>query len=199
MKTTEEILGYIEKNCPVKSQQNQSKNDDVILFYDKNDICEAIDFLKKDNELSFKILLDLFGIDMLTKEEKRFEIVYNLLSLKQNRRIIIKIQLEDGQYAPTLVPIFANANWYEREAFDMYGIFFEDHPDLRRILTDYNFDGHPLRKDFPLSGFKQVTYDKTEKRVVYEPVKLEQEYRNFDFESPWKGIQSVMLPGDEKA
>ena len=126
-------------------------------------------------------------------------VVYNLLSLKLNNRITIKVAVDDGISVSTVSEVFSSAGWFEREVFDMYGIVFDNHPDLRRILTDYGFEGYPLRKDFPLTGYKEVRYSKEIKRVIYEPVKLMQEYRNFDFESPWEGVKKATLPGDEKA
>jgi NADH-quinone oxidoreductase subunit C len=153
--------------------------------------------LKNDPDLRFTILTDLFGADFPSRI-KRFEVVYSLLSLQLNSRLIIKINLEDQERIPSTTQIFSVANWYEREVFDMFGIVFEDHPNLTRILTDYGFVGHPLRKDFPLSGHVQVKYDKNLEQVVYEPLDLEQEFRSFDFTSPWQGPDYV-LPGDEKA
>jgi NADH-quinone oxidoreductase subunit C len=190
---------YIKENSPVIIEDIAIKSGTLVLYYDKGHVNEAISFLKQDKTLSFNILLDLFGIDLLGKADKRFEIVYILLSIKQNTRIIIKSKIAEKENSPTLTKVFKNADWYEREVFDMYGVIFDEHPDLRRILTDYNFEGHPLRKDFPLSGFTQVRYSEEEKRVIYEPVKLTQEYRDFDFESPWAGMKNIKLPGDEKA
>ena len=151
-----------------------------------NDIIDVIKFLKLDNRLKFKQLIDIAAIDY-PNEEKRFELVYLLLSIENNIRIKISIKFETNEKIPSIVKIFPSANWMEREIFDMYGIKFVNHPDLRRILTDYNFKGHPLRKDFPLTGFNEVRYSEKDKKVIYEPVKLEQNYRNFDFSSPWEG------------
>jgi NADH-quinone oxidoreductase subunit C len=145
----------------------------------------------------FVCLLDIAGVDY-PEREQRFEVVYHLLSPKQNLRVRVKIAADEDTQVPSVVDLFPAANWYEREAFDLYGILFSGHPDLRRILTDYGFAGHPLRKDFPLTGYVEVRYDDEKKRVVYEPVKLPQEFRNFDFLSPWEGTEYV-LPGDEKA
>ena len=194
-----ELKKYIKENSPIAFKKAVIKSSSLILYYDKESIIDAVSFLKNNKTLSFKVLIDLFASDMLGKDEKRFEITYTFLSLRQNARIICKTNIEEKENSPTLTKIFKNANWYEREVFDMYGIVFDQHPDLRRILTDYNFEGHPLKKDFPLSGFTQVRYDETKKRVIYEPVKLTQEYRNFDFESPWEGMNNIKLPGDEKA
>jgi len=146
-------------------------------------------------------LVDLCGVDYPEREE-RFEVVYNLLSIHHNHRVRVKVSASEETPVPSVVRLFSTANWFEREAWDMYGILFADHPDLRRILTDYGFEGHPQRKDFPLSGYKEIRYDATEKRVVYEPVRLTQEFRVFDFESPWEGLDTQiarLLPGDEKA
>jgi len=153
-----------------------------------NEIIEVIKFLKLDNRLKFKQLIDMAAIDY-PNDEKRFELVYLLLSLENNIRLKISIKFESNEKIPSIVKIFPSANWMEREIFDMYGIKFTNHPDLRRILTDYNFKGHPLRKDFPLTGFNEVRYSEKEKKVIYEPVKLEQNYRNFDFSSPWEGTK----------
>lgn len=174
------------------------KNDNLIIYVDRGDLIRFLGFLKDNKNLSFKSLLDVFGCDMLGIRNPRFEVVYNLLSYKLNNRITVKVALDDGINLPTVTSVFASANWFEREVFDMYGIVFEGHADLRRILTDYGFEGHPLRKDFPLTGFKEVRYDNDQKRVIYEDVKLAQEYRNFDFETPWEGTDYI-LPGDEKA
>ena len=143
------------------------------------------------------MLIDLFGADLLGIRSPRFEVIYNLLSFKYNTRLTIKVSLSDGESIDSVSKVFEAANWAEREAFDMYGIKFKNHPDLRRILTDYNFEHFPLRKDFPLSGYEEVRYDEEKKAVIYEKVKLTQEFRDFDFESPWSGIQN-QLPGDEK-
>ncbi len=170
-----------------------------IIAYQSN-IDSLLPFLtaiKQSTDLRFTILTDLFAVDFLDRS-KRFEIVYNLLSLKLNERIIIKVHIEENESVPSVTKIFSVACWYEREAFDMYGVNFSDSHDLRRILTDYGFVGHPLRKDFPLTGYVQVKYDQILEKVVYEPVKLDQEYREFDFSSDWKG-PTYLLPGDEKA
>ena len=155
-----------------------------------SEIIEVIKFLKLDNRFKFKQLIDIAAIDY-PNDEKRFELVYLLLSIENNIRIKISIKLEMNEKIHSIVKIFPSANWMEREIFDMYGIKFTNHPDLRRILTDYNFKGHPLRKDFPLTGFNEVRYSEKEKKVIYEPVKLEQNYRNFDFESPWEGTNYI--------
>jgi len=160
-------------------------------------IVKALTFLRDDSNCHFKQLIDLCGVDYPERAE-RFEVVYNLLSLTYNRRIRVKVSTDEESPVPSVVAVHPAAGWWEREAWDMYGILFADHPDLRRILTDYGFDGHPLRKDFPLTGHVEVRYDDELKRVVYEPVKLTQEFRSFDFVSPWEGMNRV-LPGDEKA
>ncbi len=163
--------------------------DNLIVYVKADKIIEFLKFLRDDNNLSFKSLLDVFGVDMLGIRSPRFEVVYNILSLKLNNRITVKVALNEGEKVPTATIVHSAAGWFERETFDMYGIEFEGHPDLRRILTDYGFEGHPLRKDFPLTGYNEVRYDEEKKKVVYEPVKLMQEFRNFDFEMPWEGTQ----------
>jgi NADH-quinone oxidoreductase subunit C len=160
-------------------------------------IVEVVSRLHDEPALRFVSFIDLCGADYPGRE-KRFDVVYHLLSPRHNRRIRIKVQTDEVTPVPSIIPIFPAANWFEREAYDLYGILFTGHPDLRRILTDYGFQGHPLRKDFPLTGFVEVRYDEDQRRVVYEPVKLQQEFRNFDFLSPWEGTDYV-LPGDEKA
>ena len=165
---------------------SEIKFEELLFKTSVNEIIEVIKFLKLDERFKFKQLIDIAAIDY-PNEEKRFEMVYLLLSIENNIRLKISIKFESNEKIPSLVKIFPSANWMEREIFDMYGIKFTNHPDLRRILTDYNFKGHPLRKDFPLTGFNEVRYSEKEKKVIYEPVKLEQNYRNFDFSSPWEG------------
>ncbi len=165
---------------------SEIKFEELLFKTSVNEIIEVIKFLKLDERFKFKQLIDIAAIDY-PNEEKRFEMVYLLLSIENNTRLKISIKFESNEKIPSLVKIFPSANWMEREIFDMYGIKFTNHPDLRRILTDYNFKGHPLRKDFPLTGFNEVRYSEKEKKVIYEPVKLEQNYRNFDFSSPWEG------------
>ena len=184
----------IEKliNSELSSKISGSEiNFEELLFKTSvNEIVEIIKFLKLDNRFKFKQLIDIAAIDY-PNDEKRFELVYLLLSIENNLRVKISIKFETNEKIPSISKIFPSANWMEREIFDMYGIKFIDHPDLRRILTDYNFKGHPLRKDFPLTGFNEVRYSEKEKKVIYEPVKLEQDYRNFDFESPWEGTKYI--------
>lgn len=160
-------------------------------------IVETLTYLRDNDACQFEVLIDLCGVDY-PQRAKRFEVVYHLLSLRRNERLRVKVTTDDATPVPSVIPVYPAANWYEREAYDMYGILFSGHPDLRRILTDYGFKGFPLRKDFPLTGYVEVRYDDEAKRVVYEPVKLNQEFRQFDFESPWEGVDYV-LPGDEKA
>ena len=160
-------------------------------------ILKAMAHLRDDPACDFKILVDLCGNDW-PQREKRFDVVYHLLSLTQNQRIRVKAQVGEGEAIPSIISVYPAANWFEREAFDMYGIAFDGHPDLRRILTDYGFSGYPLRKDFPLTGYVELRYDEELKRVVYQPVQLVQEFRDFDFMSPWEGAPHI-LPGDEKA
>ena len=162
-----------------------------------NQIVPTLKFLRDDAMCRFTQLIDLAGVDY-PERKKRFDVVYHLLSMENNTRIRVKISVADGDTAPSAIPAFPNADWYEREVFDMYGVVFEGHSDMRRLLTDYGFEGHPLRKDFPLTGYVEVRWDDEQQRVVYEPVQLTQEYRNFDYLSPWQGGDYV-LPGDEKA
>jgi NADH-quinone oxidoreductase subunit C len=162
-------------------------------------LLKVMKFLRNDSNCRFEMLIDICGVDYPDRE-KRFEAVYNLLSLKHNYRIRVKVAVSEDEAVPSLCELYPCAGWFEREAYDLYGIFFEGNPDLRRILTDYGFEGHPFRKDFPLTGYVEVRYDENQKRVIYEPVKLQQEFRKFDFESPWEGmLQPRRLPGDEKA
>ncbi len=160
-------------------------------------IVKVLTYLRDDANCQFKQLVDICGVDYPEKED-RFCIVYNMLSMVHNRRIRINIWTNEDEPVDTSVPIFSSSNWFEREIWDMYGVYFSEHPDLRRILTDYGFEGHPLRKDFPLTGYVELRYDDEQKRVVYEPVQLTQEFRSFDFLSPWEGVPRN-LPGDEKA
>jgi NADH-quinone oxidoreductase subunit C len=167
-----------------------SANSDALLA--------LLKFVKESDKLRFAILTDLFAADFPARPN-RFEVVYNLLSLKLNKRLLFKITLDEEHQAPSVASLYSAACWYEREAFDMFGIVFDGCPDMRRILTDYGFVGHPLRKDFPVTGHVQVKYDEKLEKVIYEPVSLEQEFRNFDFTSPWQGPGEYKLPGDEKA
>jgi NADH-quinone oxidoreductase subunit C len=160
-------------------------------------IATVLRILRDDRDFRFTVLLDICGVDWPLREQ-RFDVVYHLLSLTQNLRIRVKVMTDEERAVPSVTGVFSSAGWYEREAWDLFGIVFADHPDLRRILTDYGFEGHPLRKDFPLTGFVEVRYDEEQKRVVYEKVKLTQEFRTFDFLSPWEGM-TPLLPGDEKA
>ena len=171
--------------------------DELTVVVRREDIVRAVTFLRDDPQCRFVCFIDLCGADYPARE-RRFDVVYHFLAPHHNRRIRLKLETDEATPVPSLSGVFPAANWYEREAYDLYGILFTGHPDLRRILTDYGFEGHPLRKDFPMTGYVEVRYDDGEGRVVYEPVKLSQEFRNFDFLSPWEGTDYV-LPGDEKA
>lgn len=162
------------------------------------DIVEIMEFLRNDRECDFTTLIDICGVDYPDRGVERFEIVYQLLSTSQNNRVCVKIQVSEEDQVPSVVNVYSTAGWLEREVWDMYGVFFKGNPDLRRILTDYGFEGHPLRKDFPLTGYVEVRYDEELRRVVYEPVQLTQDFRCFDYLSPWEGMTDVQLPGDEK-
>lgn len=170
---------------------------ELTLRAQRERIVEVLQRLKDDPEFRFHQLIDLCGADYPDRE-RRFDVVYHLLSLTRNLRVRVSVQTDEEVPVPSVTSVYPNADWYEREAFDLVGILFSDHPDLRRILTDYGFTGHPLRKDFPMTGYVEVRWDEEQKRVVYEPVKLVQEFRKFDFLSPWEGTDYV-LPGDEKA
>jgi len=163
----------------------------------REQILQVLKFLRDDSRCRFEILIDICGVDWPGRAN-RFDLVYHLLSARNNQRIRVKLEVDEMTQVPSAVAVYSAANWYEREAYDMYGILFSGHPDLRRLLTDYGFQGYPMRKDFPLSGYVEVRYDDIRKRVVYEPVKLTQEFRAFDFESPWEGTEYI-IPGDEKA
>lgn len=171
--------------------------DELVLRTRPQSMLRVLGFLRDDSQCLFKCLMDVTAVDY-PERDQRFDIVYNLLSLQQNQRIRVKVATDEATPVPSVSEIFPSANWFERETWDMFGVFFSGHPDLRRILTDYGFEGHPLRKDFPMTGHVEVRYDDEQKRVVYEPVKLVQDFRSFDFLSPWEGARSL-LPGDEKA
>jgi NADH-quinone oxidoreductase subunit C len=171
-------------------------NGELCMQVALSELVELVEFLKSDRNCQFSTLVDITAVDYPTRE-KRFDMVYHFLSMYQNHRIRLRIAVREDDLVPSITSVYPSANWFEREVFDMYGLLFSGHPDLRRILTDYGFRGHPLRKDFPTTGYTEVRYDEKEKRVVYEPVSLVQEYRQFDFMSPWEGAEYI-LPGDEK-
>ena len=170
---------------------------ELSIRVEREALTNVLRFLRDDPKCRFSVLCDICGVDFPDRP-LRFEVVYNLLSLSLNHRIRVKVETDDTAAVPSATGLFSSAGWWEREAWDMFGIVFSDNPDLRRILTDYGFEGHPLRKDFPLTGYTEVRYDEQQKRVVYEPVRLQQEFRRFDFLSPWEGMDEI-LPGDEKA
>ena len=185
----DELAKYIETNLGDSLLSIEWEKDELVLRTQRQTLITVMAFLKDDSKCLFKTLVDLCGVDY-PEDEDRLEVVYNLLSLKRNMRIRVKVRTDTSSAVPSLSNLFLSAEWNEREAWDMYGIFFSDHPDLRRLLTDYGFEGHPLRKDFPLTGYVEVRYDDEQKRVVYDPVKLTQEFRTFDFLSPWEGAES---------
>ncbi len=189
-----------EKLSKRKTLKFEESDDALVVYVEAKDIEKVLIFLRDDVKCQFRQLIDVFGVDY-PERELRFEVIYNLLSLKYNVRARIKVLADEVTTVPSAASVFSAATWFEREVWDMYGVNFENNPDLRRILTDYGFEGHPLRKDFPLTGYVEVRYDTEKKRVVYEPVQLDQEFRNFDFVSPWEGTDYVkpILPGDEKA
>ena len=180
----------INSELSSKIQTSLIENDELLVEINQSDLIEVIQFLKSNENFLFKQLIDIAGVDY-PENDKRFELIYLFLSHENNIRIKLLTKFEINQTIESLTKIFPSANWMEREVFDMYGIKFKNHPDLRRILTDYGFKGHPLRKDFPLTGFNEVRYSEKDKKVIYEPVKLEQNYRNFDFESPWEGTNYI--------
>ncbi len=188
---------YIAAQQPQAVIRHEVAYGELMLWTDRQSVLRLLTFLRDDSNCLFKLLIDICGVDYPDREE-RFEIVYNLLGLKHNQRIRVKLTTTEDDPVPSSAGLFKTANWFEREVWDLYGVFFSDHPDLRRLLTDYGFEGHAMRKDFPLTGYVEVRYDDEQKRVVYEPVKLTQEFRSFDFLSPWEGMLR-QLPGDEKA
>ena len=192
-----ELAAHIEGRMPDAIRSWHVKVGELTLLAERDHIVQLMRLLRDDQQCNFETFIDLCGVDYPERTE-RFEVVYHLLSMRMNHRIRVRIRTDEETAVPSIVSLWPAANWFEREAFDMYGIQFSDHPDLRRILTDYGFEGWPLRKDFPLTGNYEVRYDDLEKRVIYEPVRLAQEYRNFDFLSPWEGMTTV-IPGDEKA
>ena len=180
----------INSELSSKVQSSSINNEELLIEINDKDLIDTVQFLKLNENCKFKQLIDIAGVDY-PENEKRFELIYLFLSHENNTRIKLLIKFEINQTINSITKIFPSANWMEREVFDMYGIKFKNHPDLRRILTDYGFKGHPLRKDFPLTGFNEVRYSEKDKKVIYEPVKLEQNYRNFDFESPWEGTNYI--------
>ena len=176
----------INSELSSKVKSSKIENNELLIETEETELLEVVQFLKSNEKCKFRQLIDIAGVDY-PENEKRFELIYLFLSHEHNLRIKLLIKFQINQTIVSLTKIFPSANWMEREVFDMYGVKFKNHPDLRRILTDYGFKGHPLRKDFPLTGFNEVRYSEKDKKVIYEPVKLEQNYRNFDFESPWEG------------
>ena len=187
----------INSELSSKVKSSKIENNELLIETEENELLDVVQFLKSNEKCKFRQLIDIAGVDY-PENEKRFELIYLFLSHEHNLRIKLLIKFQINQTIVSLTKIFPSANWMEREVFDMYGIKFKNHPDLRRILTDYGFKGHPLRKDFPLTGFNEVRYSEKEKKVIYEPVKLEQNYRNFDFESPWEGTTYIKEIKDNK-
>ncbi len=192
-----DLAAYLAEKLDGKIGETLLAYGELTVTVEPADIVEVAGFLRNDVQCQFVSIIDICGVDYPTRG-KRFDVVYHLLSPRQNLRVRLRVRTDEETLVPSLTGVYPGADWFEREAYDMYGILFSGHPDLRRLLTDYGFEGYPLRKDFPLTGFVEVRYDDEVKRVVYEPVSLRQEFRNFDFLSPWEGTDYV-LPGDEKA
>ena len=190
------LKNLISKKKELKLNQIELIYDNLILNCELENIVDNIDILKRSPEFKFRQLIDIVGVDYPQKD-KRFEVIYLLLSHERNFRVSLKIKINEKEIVPTLTGIFPSANWQEREVFDMYGVRFANHPDLRRILTDYEFEGYPLRKDFPLTGYKEVRYSAEHQKVIYVPVKLAQDYRDFNFESPWEGSEYIKKEQDK--
>ena len=197
MLSLQEIAAKLAETFGDDYLSHQLWQEELTLVIQRESITKVLTYLRDHGDYLFKQLIDLCGVDYLEREQ-RFEVVYHLLSVKYNRRLRLKVHTDENSPVPSATAVYSAANWWEREAWDLFGIHFEGHPDLRCLLTDYGFKGHPLRKDFPLTGYVEVRYDDERKRVVYEDVQLPQAYRNFDFLSPWEGI-TPLLPGDEKA
>lgn len=191
-----ELSEVIEVARPTVVSGADVQNDELSITTTPGGLIDLLTFLRDNAACQFTTLVDICGVDYPDRE-KRFEVVYHLLSMRQNQRIRLRLSVSEDEMVPSVIDLFPAADWFEREVFDMYGVMFSGHPDLRRILTDYGFRGHPLRKDFPTTGYVELRYDEEQKRVVYEPVTLVQDYRQFDFMSPWEGAEYV-LPGDEK-
>src|SRR5947208_2206407 len=191
------LAEYIAAAVPGAVIGSEIRYGELCCRVERDALIRVLRFLRDDPKCRFTLLCDVCGVDYPDREQ-RFDVVYNLLSLSLNQRIRLKLETGEEQPVPSAVGLYSCAGWWEREAWDLYGIYFSDNPDLRRILTDYGFEGHPLRKDFPLTGYVELKYDEDQKRVVYEPVRLKQEFRSFDFLSPWEGMHKI-LPGDEKA
>ena len=194
--TYQNLKKLVLEKKELKLNEVDLTHDNLILNCAVDNIIHNIDILKRSPEFKFRQLIDILGVDY-PQQSKRFEVIYLFLSHENNFRISLKIKIGDEEIVPTLTDIFPSANWQEREVFDMYGIRFADHPDLRRILTDYEFEGYPLRKDFPLTGYKEVRYSAEHQKVIYEPVKLAQDYRDFNFESPWEGSEYIKKEQDK--
>ncbi len=192
-----DLADFIVEELDGKADRYEFVNDELVVYAKTENIVPVLQFLSDNRECQFQILVDITAVDYPDREE-RFEVVYNLLSIRQNNRVRVKISVAEDKLVPSVTALFSSAGWYEREVWDMYGIAFAGNNDLRRILTDYGFDGHPQRKDFPLSGYVELRYSEEDRRVVYEPVKLKQDFRSFDYLSPWEGMTDVQLPGDEK-
>ena len=190
MQNIQDLEKILNSELNTKIKSSLIKHNQIYLKIDETDLTEVILFLKTNSKTKFRQLIDITAVDF-PENEIRFKLVYLLLSHEFNQRIIIEIDIKEKEIVGSITSLFPAANWMEREVFDMYGIDFKDHPDLRRILTDYGFEGHPLRKDFPLTGHNEVRYSQETKKVIYEPVKLEQNYRNFDYESPWEGTKYI--------
>ena len=190
MQNIQKLEKKINSELTTKIKTSKINHDQLYFKIDHEDLINVIIFLKSNQETKFKQLIDITAVDF-PEDKKRFKIVYLLLSHENNSRIIIEYSINENEVIPSVTSIFPSANWMEREVFDMYGIKFKDHPDLRRILTDYEFEGYPLRKDFPMTGHKEVRYSEDKKKVIYEPVRLEQNYRNFEYESPWEGTKYI--------
>ena len=190
MKDLKSLEQLINSELTTKINSSVIKHNELKLLIDNEDLHNVILFIKNDSRIKFRQLIDITAVDY-PENENRFKLIYFLLSHENNLRINIEFYIKENDLVSSITSIFPSANWMEREVFDMYGISFNDHPDLRRILTDYNFKGHPLRKDFPLTGHNEVRYNEENKKVIYEPVKLEQNYRNFDYESPWEGTKYI--------
>lgn len=192
-----ELADHIAAAFPGAVTGSEICHRELSMRVERQALADVLRFLRDDPKCRFTVLCDICGVDYPDRP-RRFEVVYNLLSMSLNQRIRLKVETNEDDLIPSATEVFSSAGWWEREAWDLFGIYFAGNPDLRRILTDYGFEGHPMRKDFPLTGYVEVRYDEEQKRVIYEPVRLQQEFRRFDFLSPWEGMDKI-LPGDEKA